>query len=95
VIDPLGDPLHEFALLVKQLAQQNGGRLTDEILISAERSVRFDFAGCRVRIAKRLPKSCRWRLIHDDLGRGIPAAEVAKNHQVSLRTIYRLRQNGD
>lgn len=72
---------------VKRRALSNNGRITDALLLDAEEDARREIGGASDYVNLRLPKVTRYRLYQADLDAGMSAAEVARKHGVSQRTI--------
>lgn len=72
---------------VKDLALKHGGRITDELLLKAQENARREIGGASDYINLRLPVAVRHEMYRRDHKAGMTKHEVARKHNVSVRTI--------
>ena len=72
---------------VKRRAIANSGRITDALLLDAEEDARREIGGASDYVNLRLPKAVRYKRYQSDLDGGMSAADVARKHGVSQRTV--------
>jgi hypothetical protein len=92
--DDARDLVTRLLLAFKRLLLDNRGEVSDADLLELERQIRQEYGGCREYVAGRLPTLRRHRAILEDLQSGMCETDAAARHQVSPRTVRRVRRSG-
>lgn len=63
--------------------------LSDDVLLRVEKEMSVMFGGAPSYVAQDLPIRTRMLLVRQDIAAGLPPREIARRHDMSVRTVQR------